>query len=168
MDLARLTDLLTYEPGTGSFTWKVSVGNGIAGCVAGSVRQHSACSHYKTIDIGIDGKLYRAHRLAWLYVHGRLPDVEIDHIDGDGTNNRISNLRLATHKQNGENVKLRKDNRSGRRGVSFHPASGLWRARVSHHGRELCSYHGSSEDAALAADAARKQLYSHYTGRDQA
>lgn len=168
MNLEKLNKLLHYDAETGVFTWKVSAGKGVAGRVAGSVRQHSICSHYKTIDIGIGGKNYRAHRLAWLWTYGVLPETEIDHIDGDGTNNRISNLRLATHKQNGENVKLRKDNRSGRRGVSFHQASGLWRARVSHHGRELCSYHGSSEDAALAADAARKQLYSHYTGRDQA
>jgi len=166
MDLARLTELLDYNPETGLFTWKVTAGKGLAGMAAGSVRRHKTCSHYTTIDIGVDGKLYRAHRLAWLYVHGDLPDKEIDHIDGDGTNNRIANLRLATHKQNGENVKLRKDNRSGRRGVSFHPASGLWRARVSHHGRELCSYHKSFDDAAMAADAARKELYSHYTGRD--
>jgi hypothetical protein len=168
MDLARLTELLHYTPETGVFTWKVSAGKGAVGKIAGHARGSAHAPHYKTIEIGINGRNYRAHRLAWLWIHGVLPESEIDHIDGDGTNNRIDNLRLATHKQNSENIKLRADNRSGRRGVSFHPASGMWRARVSHHGRELCSYHKSPEDAAMAADAARKELFSHYTGRDSA
>lgn len=168
MDLARLTELLHYDPETGVFTWKVSAGKSAVGKVAGHARGSAHAPHYKTIEIGINGRNYRAHRLAWLWTHGTLPEFEIDHIDGDGTNNRINNLRLATHKQNGENIKLRADNKSGRRGVSFHPASGLWRARVSHHGREVCSYHKSPDDAALAADAARKELFSHYTGRDAA
>jgi hypothetical protein len=168
MDLARLTELLSYDPQTGAFTWKVTVGKGVAGTVAGSVRQNRSCSHYRSIDIGIGGKNYRAHRLAWLFVHGSLPDVEVDHIDGDGTNNRIENLRLATHKQNGENTKRRRDNVSGRRGVSLHKATGLWRARVSHHGKETCEYFKTFNDAAEAVDAMRRSAYTHYHGRDLA
>ena len=166
MDQARLTELLNYDPETGVFTWKVNRGKAVAGSAAGSVRQHKLCEHYKTIDIGVDGKLYRAHRLAWLYVHGTLPADEIDHRDGDGTNNSIGNLRLATHKQNGENTKRRKDNMSGRRGVSFHQASGLWRARASHNGKETCAYFKTFDDAAVAADAIRRGTYTHYHGRD--
>lgn len=69
--------------------------------------------------IGIDGKNYKAHRLAWLYVHGEWPAGEIDHINGDKRDNRIANLRVATRSENTTNrFRARSDNRLGVLGVT--------------------------------------------------
>ena len=67
----------------------------------------------KYLRLGILGKMYRQHRLAWLYVYGEFPNGHIDHIDHDTTNNAISNLRDVTASQNQRNASLRKDNKSG-------------------------------------------------------
>lgn len=69
--------------------------------------------------IGIDGRYYKAHRLAWLFVNGEWPDGEIDHINGNKTDNRIANLRIASRSQNMVNRDApRCDNKLGMRGVT--------------------------------------------------
>ena len=62
--------------------------------------------------IGIANKNRKAHSLAWLYVHGEWPENEIDHIDGNGLNNRIDNLREVTTGENKRNKRLQKNNTS--------------------------------------------------------
>ena len=74
------------------------------------------------------GKLYRQHRLMWLYVYGEFPK-EIDHIDGNGHNNKISNLRNVNRSINMRNKKKHKNNTSGHCGVSLHKLTGKWRVR---------------------------------------
>ncbi len=125
---ARLKELLHYNPDTGVFTWKVRTANRIqigdeAGC-----RWAYERTHY--LKLGIDGALYYAHRLAWLYIHGSLPKLQIDHIDGDGLNNRISNLRDVTSRENRRNGRLRSDNKSGTVGVHFDKARCKWHAQI--------------------------------------
>lgn len=83
-----LRELLDYDPDTGVFRNRIRRGNrGIAGAVTGTKRPTGY------VIIGIEGLDYYAHRLAWLYVHGEWPKADIDHIDGDPSNNRIHNLR---------------------------------------------------------------------------
>lgn len=96
--LNRLKQLLDYDNVTGLFYWKKWVaGNAFSGTQAGS---KNTMGHIK---IQIDSRNYQAHRLAWLYEHGRWPEGEIDHINGDRTDNRIVNLRDVTTELNMQN-----------------------------------------------------------------
>jgi hypothetical protein len=83
--------------------------------------------------VNIDGQAYAIHRIAWA-LHNKIDpgQMEIDHINGDPSDNRPINLRACTHKQNTLNVKNRKDNISGIRGVSYDPSStsNPWRAHI--------------------------------------
>jgi hypothetical protein len=90
----RVHELLSYEPRFGYFFWKINRGSSKAGDVAGSVCPDG----YRLIKV--DGKSYKAHRLAWLMTHGEWPAEQIDHINGVRTDNRIVNLREASKKQN--------------------------------------------------------------------
>lgn len=92
---ARLKEVLAYNPDTGVFSWLIGQGKARVGKQAGCVQR------YRTINI--DGKPYKAHRLAWLYVHGVWPEHQIDHINGEKDDNRISNLRDITMHGNMQN-----------------------------------------------------------------
>ena len=120
-DLRRL---LHYDPATGHFTWKVSPGPH----TPSGARASNRTRYYISIKIG--HRRYLAHRLAWLYVHGRWPVKYLDHIDGNGRNNRLSNLRECSHKENHQNVKTHKDNKSGLLGVTWDKQTGRWRSRI--------------------------------------
>lgn len=96
---ARLNELLAYDAATGTFAWKRTRRGSKAqpGDVAGTLKTRG------DISISVDGRLYKAHRLAWFMMMGRWPKNDIDHADGDKTNNRITNLRDATRSQNNAN-----------------------------------------------------------------
>ena len=108
----------------------------------------------------INGRRYMAHRLAWMYVYGAWPDKQIDHINRDKDDNRISNLREVDNKQNQENVGLRTDNRSGYRGVSV-SRNGTFRADIKLDGKtvHLGSFK-TTEEAALARMKAESANFS--------
>jgi hypothetical protein len=147
----RLRELLMYDPETGIFTWRVRRGGTAnAGTVAGST---DTTGH---LQIKIDGKLYLAHRLVWLYVHGYWPSLEIDHRDGEKQNNRLKNLRLATSADNSRNTPAKNTNTSGIKGVSWF--KGRWVAQINVSGKKF--YLGrfvEKESAGLAyAEAAHR------------
>ena len=116
----RLIELLIYDPDTGHFTRRIARGNSPAGAVAGNVHPRGY------VLIAIDGRDYRAHRLAWLYMTGEMPCGDVDHRDGNPGNNRWANLRDVSHRVNGENQRRpHRNNKSGFLGVHRHKNGGF-------------------------------------------
>lgn len=160
---SRLREVLNYDPETGVFTWAIQRGNR---CPLGGEAGGAATDGY--IYIRVDGKLYCAHRLAWLYVNGEWPVGEIDHKNRDRGDNRLCNLREATRTQNQANVGKRSDNTSGFKGVSFHKRKGRWQAQGRVHGRtKFFGYHATPEAASAAYVAATRAIHGDfaYVGR---
>lgn len=154
---AELKQLLTYDADTGQFTRLVSATRkDRVGKIAGTVNMNG----YRNIKLGKN--VYKAHRLAWLYVYGEWPENLIDHINGVLDDNRIENLRSVTHKQNMENQTLHVNNTSGHRGVIWKSSEQKWMARLTHHGKRVTIGRFSTlEEAAAAAKAMRDQLFTH-------
>jgi hypothetical protein len=134
----RLRERLFYDAGTGLFVWLVN--------------------------IRVDGRLYQAHRLAWFYVHGKWPDGQIDHIDGNRKNNRIANLRDVPNRTNCQNRhRPPKSNRtSGLIGVSRHSQNNKWVASACLNGKS--KYLGSYDSADAANAVAVEFRRTHYQG----
>lgn len=153
MDQEALKKILSYSKETGLFHWKVQNSRRVqVGDVAGGTN----LSGY--IVIGIGGKTYYAHRLAWLYVTGEWPK-QIDHRNGKHSDNRWINLREATHQQNVFNAKLAKNNSSGFKGVTWHKAAKKWSASVYADGKKKhLGLFLTSEDAHYAYVNAVKQI----------
>jgi len=125
---------LTYSPKTGIFHWKVwksgwcdNDGRVWPGKVAGDV----ACHGYRRICVNYERRL--AHHLAYLLMTGSFPpkNIQVDHINGDRSDNRWCNLRLVTNSENQMNSKRRYDNTSGFKGVSFCNVTGRWFAYIN-------------------------------------
>lgn len=126
---------LHYAPATGVFTWRVSHGRAKIGAQAGYL------DHYGRRCIGVLGREYKAHRLAWLLHTGDWPTCDIDHINGDKDDNRLENLRAVPHATNIENVrKPFAGNRSGFLGVSAHKARFRATISVGNRQRHLGTY----------------------------
>jgi hypothetical protein len=120
-----LYEALDYDCDTGDFTWKIAPSRKIR------VGQKAGCKDgHGYLLIGLYGEQYLAHRLAWFYTYGAWPDNKVDHKDGDGLNNRISNLRDATDKVNSENRRKRTKRTSQYLGVSFDKVRGKWTAHI--------------------------------------
>lgn len=111
----RLRACLDYNSETGEFFWLAPNPNAHSIAPGQRAGWHNGKNAQR---IGIDGKCYLAHRLAWLYVHGVTP-LQIDHINGDRRDNRLCNLRSADNSQNQANFGAKTNNRLGIRGVSF-------------------------------------------------
>ena len=120
--------MYSYNKESGEFTRLTNSGGYEIGSVAGR-------SNNGYVSIGIDGKEYGAHRLAWLYENEEFPLFEIDHRDRDRNNNAIDNLRAVTSSENNHNRKLFDSNTSGCKGVSF--TSNRWRASISIDGKRI-------------------------------
>lgn len=84
------------------------------------------------------GRLYSAHRLAWLYFHGINPSGVIDHIDGDPSNNAINNLRDVKQSTNTKNNKISKNNTSGYPGVYLNKRTGKWAVQIWNNKKVIC------------------------------
>ena len=105
--------------------------------------------------ISINGKLYKEHRLIFLWHNGWVP-FEIDHIDGDPLNNKIENLRVATHSQNGANTARRADNTSGEKGVWWDKRKNKYVIFTHKDGKRLYGTPAYVKDFASAVTAARE------------
>jgi hypothetical protein len=162
---------LDYCPLTGLFIWRerptVPGANdgGWNKRFAGKVAGTRSVQGYTII--AIDNRLYRANRLAWLHVHGDLP-ARVDHVDEVRSNNRLRNLRPATHAQNLWNRGRPKNNTSGVKGVFYDKRWKRWRAEICVNGRRIyLGRHLTREAAAVAYEAAAIQHHGEFanTGR---
>lgn len=153
--IERVHELLDYDPETGIFRWKLSRGRQPAGAKAGYVDDGKMV-------VGIDGKIYRLHHVAWLLTRGVWPQAIIDHIDTDFTNNRAKNLREASFAFNSQNRRrAKRDSQAGLIGVELRRmrAGDKYRARISVNGKPLNL--GTFDTAQEAAEAyvAAKRLH---------
>ncbi len=127
----ELKELFHYDEHTGNFTrLKVNNLRLKIGEIAGYVKTDRNGKPY--ISIRINRKDYLAHRLAWLYVHGEFPVDEIDHHDGNGTNNKLSNIRCVDGFENQRNRRKQSNNTSGICGVWWDKSKGKWVAGIHH------------------------------------
>lgn len=159
MNLTRekLIELFSYNPENGEFRWR-HTGKGIPWHgVAGSPNQQGQ------ILICIDLKRHLAHRLAWLYVHGEPVPKEIDHINGDCSDNAIVNLRETTHSHNLANSKTRIDNTSGCKGVCWDKQKSKWKVQVGPAGKRVQKHFYDLEDAEKFARAESLRIFGEFS-----
>lgn len=142
--IRRLRELLNYDTATGLLTWRVSRGKAKAGSVVSTrdVRGY--------LVLGVDGKRYYAHRVAWALMSGDWPAEVIDHIDGDKANNRAANLRCVPISMNAQN-RRRVAVRSKSQILGVRKYGARWRAVISISGSQ--KYLGTFDSAAEAQQA---------------
>lgn len=134
MDRQTLSKMFSYCERTGELTRMTGRHKGkVAGCKWTSKKRKTS---YIILDIF--GKQNRAHNVIWTMLHGNIPKpLQIDHIDGDGTNNRLDNLRLVTSKENNHNQPRRSNNTSGVMGVYYRKNRQVWGARIILNGASI-------------------------------
>lgn len=145
----RLKELFHYDPNTGYITRTSSVSNVKRGDIAGGKTEQGY------IRIRVDGKKYLGHRLAWLYVYGRWPRDQIDHINHDRADNRLENLREVSSQTNCRNQSVRPDNNSGFTGISWDKDAGKWKSQIVALGKKinLGRYSDISDAVKVRSDA---------------
>ncbi len=154
---ARLLEVLDYNPATGVFIARVKRYEIQVGQVCGWIGKNGY------VYIGIDGGQYLGHRLAWFYVYGTWPKKTLDHENHVVSDNRLSNLRPATHKQNCRNVNIGLANTSGFKGVS------LKRGRSNYVAQIMCDQknhylgvYSDPKDAARVYDKAALRMFGRF------
>ena len=146
-----LISAFDYDPLTGFFKRKNRKN---AKFPAGGLQPHGY------IKIHFQKKLHYAHRLAWLYFYGEIPNKEVDHINGNRTDNRIANLRLASRSENAQNMKAHSDNASKQKGVCFY--KGKWLAQICvQNQRKTIGAFSSKHEAADAYKKAAQTMHTH-------
>jgi hypothetical protein len=180
-----LRQLLDYDPATGRLTWKerpVSMfaptkfreGIRSAGWAQRAWNTRYAgkpafnCPHgsgHLCGSLGADG--FAAHRVAWTIYYGRPPVGGIDHINGDGTDNRIENLREASNLENSRNQGVRFDSTTGHTGVCWHKARSKWVAQIGVAGRTIHLGLFNNKADAVAARKAAEQKHGFHPNHGQ-
>lgn len=137
-------------------TWNIRYANTRAG-------SNSPCNKFGHRTVGVNGRRFLLHRIIWEMHYGPIPHkMQVDHRDGDATNNKIGNLRLATNAQNSMNSRAQSNNTSSFKGVSFHKASGRWRADISETTRRWLGLFDTPEEAHEAYKKAALELHGEF------
>jgi len=148
---ARLLELLEYDKSTGIFTSKVNRGRIKVGGPVGTLH----ITGYE--HIGLDGKIYKSHRLAWLYVTGFMPSGDIDHVDGIKNNNKWCNLRDVDKNTNQQNrIKAQQNSSTGMLGVTRH--KNVFVASITIENKRVYIGSFNTPEAAHAAYIEQKRL----------
>ena len=139
----RVKEVLRYEPESGKFFWLVQPGKR-----SDLLGKHAGTAHNRGYRaIVIDGVKYAEHRLAWFYVYGEFPKEQLDHINRNRTDNRITNLREATRSQNMANSNSKKNKLKG---AFWNKQTQRWMALIN-----LGSFDTAEEAHAAYCSAAR-------------
>lgn len=161
---AELKRLVTYNPDTGHFTWNFDRNwRAKSGGIAGHI---NTVSGY--VELVIDKKLYLCHRLAFLFMTGKWPKQETDHINNIRSDNRWCNLREADVSENRCNTQRNRNNTSGFKGVYFHKPTQTWYGQVRKHG--VChstNGHPSADAANEALQRIRQSLHGEFTNHGE-
>lgn len=141
----------------GYLTWRIRPAYNVkVGDKAGSVNGDGYA------EVMLFGKTYKTHRLIYLYHNDILPD-ELDHRDGDNSNNKIGNLRAATKSQNCGNRSVRKNSLTGFKGVSLRGKGGIYRARIMINGKSVSlGNYKTPEDAAAVYNIAALKYFGEF------
>lgn len=152
----RLREALYYDPNSGEFSWKQKTSiRSKVGKTAGL----SCKADYQRISI--DNRRYKAHHLAWLYMTGEWPNGIVDHKDGQKSNNRWDNLRIATPRENRANSPVNANNKCGRKGV--HKVGRKWRALLQTTDERMhLGYFECLDSAAAAYEDAAEQKFGEF------
>lgn len=164
-DLEKFKEYFHYDKDSGVFTViKKNCKRILLGTEAGTIDKKG----YRVIQFG--GSIYKAHRLAWIYVHGVWPSQVIDHINGNRSDNRLVNLREASHGQNKTYSKPTKTNTSGKMGVSkrtFNSGTVKWAARININHKQIhLGYFNTYEEAVKVRLQAEDKYYKGFTNRE--
>lgn len=142
----------------GHLIWKMKVGP--------RVKVGEKCGHLRKdgyVQIIFQRKVYSAHRLIWFYVYGVWPKEEVDHIDGNKSNNKIENLRDVTKSQNQQNRKKTKSNTSGWKGVFLDVRNNKWYGKITvNKKKQYLGYFATAHEAHLAYCEAAKKLHGNF------
>lgn len=170
---SKLHDLFEYVPHTGDLIWNTRpradfrtergwkiFNTQFSGKIASTTNAFGK-NRYKVVRI--NGVLHLQHRIVWLYVNGRWPSSLIDHKNGDGTDNRIDNLRESTFTENHANRKHQGQNASGLKGAFFHKRANRWTSRIGVNGKLLhLGMFDTPEDAHAAYVAAAEKHFGEF------
>lgn len=156
-----LKSQLNYCMETGKFTRNMRTRKFKQGAECGTLRS----SGY--VIISIDRVLYRAHRLAWLYVTGEWPSDEMDHVNGDRSDNRFVNLRVCNRSQNGFNKGVRRDSGVGVKNVLYYKDWGKYCVRIRVSGKDYNYGPFSSIDEASSVAAHAQTIHHQEFARHQ-
>jgi hypothetical protein len=150
-----LNFLFDYKDG--ELYWKFSLSSkSPKGCLAGSIKN----DRYRAISI--NKKSYLCHRLIYMMFHGYMPKF-VDHIDNNRLNNRIENLREATHSENMRNKKLPVNNTSGYKNVTWNKRKRKWAVALKIKDKSIsCGYFVDIELADLVAQEARDKYHKEF------
>jgi hypothetical protein len=162
LTVERLRELLHYDPETGVFTWKVTLSRrAVAGKTAGAFASLKGYTPISVLNVK-----YLAHRLAWFYVYGVWPSEDVDHINRVRSDNRITNLRLASRTENSQNAGLKRNNTSGYKGVSLHKTTRRWRAHLMVGRKQIHLGLFDCIHEAVAARKAAEAIYHPYAPKE--
>jgi hypothetical protein len=160
LTLERLREVLEYDPDSGVWTWIACTGSGgVGGWKSKPGKIAGSRDNNGYIVIRIDRAIYKAHRLAWLYMTGEWPRATIDHINMVPADNRWTNLREATYSQNNANRGARSDCKSGVKGVTRSANGRRW---VAHAFNKHIGTFDTIEQARAAYEVYVKQKYGEF------
>lgn len=161
----RLREVIHYDPGTGAFTW-IGPAKRRARRVPGN-RLGYPMQQHGYLETRVEGRRYLLHRLAWLYMTGKWPQAEVDHVNHIRSDNRWANLRAASRRQNAANISRSARNTSGVKGVWFDRERHKWTAMIGgHETRRPLGRFATKEEAVAARNRAAFERYGEFANPD--